>query len=169
MATMTTTAKLAVTLTAAALVVGVAAVASGSPGGFSDAEFKAELSGANEVPPVESDASGEAKFETDGSTLAYELEFEDATDMLAEAGAHIHCGSADENGPVVVFLAGVIPGGVDGDAEVKATLSDANIVNDACGATISELVDSMRAGEAYVNVHSAANPGGEIRGQITAG
>lgn len=159
--------KIVVTLTAATLVVGAASLAYAGPRSLSDADFTAELSGANEVPPVDSDASGEAKFSLEGEdTLAYELEFEDGTDMLAVAGAHIHCAPAGENGPVAVFLAGAIPGGVDGSAETKASLTSANIVNAACGATIGELVDSMLAGNTYVNVHSAANPGGEIRGQI---
>jgi hypothetical protein len=63
-------------------------------------------------------------------------------------------------------LAGPVPGGFDGKVRVQGTLTDANIVNTACGSTISEIVDSMLAGNAYVNVHSAANPGGEVRGQI---
>lgn len=163
---MKTTSKLATTLAATALVVTTASIAYSAPNRFSDADFKAELAGENEVPPIESDASGEAKFEVDGSSMHYELEFEDATDMLAAAGAHIHCAPAGENGPVVVFLAGVIPGGIDGTAEIKATLTAANIVDPACGSTIAELVESMREGRTYVNVHSAANPTGEIRGQI---
>lgn len=158
--------KTAVTLTAAALVVGAASFAYGGPKNFSDADFKAELSGANEVPPVASDASGEAKFSLRGDTLAYELEFEDGTDLLGAAGAHIHCAPADANGPVVAFLAGPVAGGIDGDGEIKASLTDSNIINDACGATIAELAASLAAGDAYVNVHSTANPSGEIRGQV---
>lgn len=147
-----------------------AAAGDGDPQTFEDAEFKAELSGDEEVPPVETDASGEAKFvvNADETAISFELEIEDATDILGAAGAHIHCAPAGENGPVVVFLAGAVPGGFDGDVKLKATLTAANIVNDACGSTITELVQSMRDGNTYVNVHSPAHPGGEIRGQIHA-
>ena len=50
--------------------------------------------------------------------------------------------------------------------EIEATLDEGNIINDACGATISELVDSLIDGQTYVNIHSLDNPAGEIRGQI---
>ncbi len=134
-------------------------------------EFKAELSGAEEVPnPVITNTSGEAEFEVneDWTRIDFKLEIEDAVDILAVAGAHIHCAPEGANGPVVVFLAGAIPGGLDGDVEIEATLTAANITNPVCGTTIADLVDSMLAGFTYVNVHSMANPGGEIRGQIRA-
>lgn len=152
----------------AVLTVLVLALAAGVASGNDTLEFKAELTGAEEVPLVETETTGEAKFEVNPAMtdIAYELEVEQATDILAVAGAHIHCAPAGENGPVVVFLAGAHPGGLDGKLEVKATLTGANIVNDACGETIAELVESMRAGNTYVNVHSAAHPGGEVRGQI---
>ncbi len=134
-------------------------------------EFKAELSGDQEVPPIDTDTTGEAEFEVneDLTKIDFKLEIEDAVDILAVAGAHIHCAPEGQNGPVVAFLVGVVPPvGFDGDVEIEATLTTANILNPACGATVAELVDSMLAGATYVNVHSVANPGGEIRGQIRA-
>ena len=143
----------------------------GTPGLADDddeLEFKADLTGAEEVPPVDTDTTGEAEFEVNWAQteIEFELEVEDGVDILAKPGAHIHCAPAGENGPIVAFLASDVPGGFDGEVEIKATLTDANIVNDACGTTIAALVQSMRDGNTYVNVHSAANPGGEIRGQI---
>ncbi len=133
-----------------------------------DLEFKAELTGDEEVPPVITDTSGEAKFEVnkDKTRIDFELEIEDAVDILGAAGAHIHCAPFGVNGPVVVFLAGVVAGGFDGKVEIKASFTEANIVNPSCGTTLSELIANMKAGNTYVNVHSVANPGGEIRGQI---
>ena len=158
--------KLLTLIVAIVAVMVLAGVAQGQPRGFNDADFKAELTGAAEVPPVDTDTSGEAKFIVAGDALDFELEINDATEILGAAGAHIHCAPAGQNGPVVAFLAGPVEGGFDGTVELKATLTDANIVNNACGADIAALVESMRNGDTYVNVHSPANPGGEVRGQI---
>jgi hypothetical protein len=136
--------------------------------GHDELEFKAKLTNAEEVPPVATDTTGKAKFKVnpDQTAIEFELEIEDAIDILAVAGAHIHCAPAGQNGPVIVLLAGAIPGGFDGEVEIKATISEANIVDPTCGATLPELIANMQAGNTYVNVHSAAYPGGEIRGQI---
>ncbi len=130
--------------------------------------FKADLSGAEEVPEVVTDTTGRAHFvvNRDETEIKFKLDIKNAADILGVAGAHIHCAPAGQNGPVAAFLAGAAPGGFDGDLKVEATLTAANIVNPVCGATIAELVDSMRAGNTYVNAHSPAKPGGEIRGQI---
>jgi len=157
--------KLITLIAAVAAVMALSGVAQGS-GEFAEADFRAELSGAAEVPPVETDTSGEAKFIVRGDSIDFELEIVNADNILGVAGAHIHCAPAGENGPVVAFLAGEVPGGFDGTVEVKATLTEANIVDDACGADLGELLESMRSGDTYVNVHSPAHPGGEVRGQI---
>ena len=132
-------------------------------------ELSAKLRGSNEVPvPVETDTRGRAVFEVDeyGDSIDYRLTIRRATNILGAAGAHIHCGGPDVNGPVAVFLAGVHPGGLQGTVRVRGTLTDQNILDPSCGATIAELIDSMVAGDTYVNVHSLDNPGGEVRGQI---
>lgn len=131
-------------------------------------EFEAELSGANEVPPVETEAVGEAEFEVDEdfSEIKFKLKVKEVDGILGVAGAHIHCAPHGENGPVVVFLAGAVPGGFVDEVEVEATFTDANVINDACGANVMELVESMLDGNTYVNVHSPDFPGGEVRGQI---
>lgn len=131
--------------------------------------FFAELSGANENPPVNTDTTGEAKFRLSrgGDTLQFELKIEDGEDIITGAGAHIHCGGPTANGPIAAYLAAGSPApGFDGDIQLEASLNDQNVEPTPCGGTLEELVASMRAGNTYVNVHSAANPGGEIRGQI---
>lgn len=130
-------------------------------------KFDAELSGAGEVPPVDTEAEGEAEFKVkkDRTELRYELEVEDIEGVVQ---AHIHVGPADENGPVVAFLFGPVDGlNVDGDETIaKGTLTDADLRGPLTGMTIGDLLTEMQNGNAYVNVHTVANPSGEIRGQI---
>lgn len=159
--------KFALVLTVAVLLAlsGVALAQRGNS--FANADFVAELSGDNEVPPVNTDATGEARFIRDGDVLHFELEIDDATDILGAAGAHIHCGAVGVNGPIAAFLAGAVPAnGFDGTVEVKATLDDDSVMSTDCGDDLAELINSIEAGNTYVNAHSPANPGGEIRGQI---
>lgn len=111
--------------------------------------------------------------------IAFELEFRNATNnMLGEAGAHLHCGAADQTGPVIAFLAGVIqggtppavtsatPGGFNGSFETKAVLTANNITNNSCGSTIAAIVQAIRDGRVYANVHSTLHSAGEIRGRL---
>lgn len=124
-------------------------------------DFAAALSGDNEVPAVETSATGFTALNATGSsvehlTLAFGLE-----DVLQ---AHIHVGDADQNGPVVSFLYGP----TDGE-DVSGMLSNGVITDDDLVAgTVSDLLDVMNGGFAYVNAHTTANPGGDIRGQINA-
>src|SRR5574341_1670819 len=125
--------------------------------------FRAEMSGAEEVPPNTSVATGRVKLRANPELTAidFELEIRDATNILSAAGAHLHCGVRGVNGPVVAFLAGAVPGltggapgGFDGRVEVRAVLTVDNITNTSCGATIADLVQAMRDGRVYANAHS---------------
>jgi hypothetical protein len=144
--------------------------------GFSQ-NFRARLSGQAEVPPVASQAEGQALFQLshDGETLRYRLMVRNIVDVTQ---AHIHCGPRGENGPVVVFLypdappAELIPGLFNGIL-AQGTRTDAHIIprpdSPECPggvANLAELIAQMRSGNTYVNVHTLANPAGEIRGQI---
>lgn len=130
--------------------------------------FNVRLSGDNEVPPVMTDTSGTAIVHVDSSLseIRLKLDVRNADAVLGAAGAHFHCAPAGQNGPVVAFVAGSFPPGYTGDFQIRATLTDASIINPACGANIMELVDSMLDGNVYLNVHSTSNPGGVIRGQV---
>jgi hypothetical protein len=132
-------------------------------------DFKATLSGDQEVPPVATDTTGKFKLhlnkdETEGE---FTLTVKDGVRIRQ---AHLHCAPAGSNGPVVVFLAGDNAAGYDVDGKwiSNATVTDTSISNPACGATIADLADAMRAGNVYVNVHSVAFPGGVVRGQVEA-
>ena len=137
----------------------------------SELEFEAKLSTAETVPNHGGKTKGKASFEVsnDFSSIRYKIRLNtrgDVVGLLGVAGAHIHCAPFGATGPIAATLAGIIPGGVNGSTEIKATLTDANINETACGSSIDELVESMMAGDTYVNAHSSANPSGEARGQI---
>ena len=132
-------------------------------------KFTAGLSGTQEVPPVSTMTTGSARFEfsNDFSELSFQLK---VIDGIAITQAHIHCGGRGEVGPIIAFLAGEIPSGVmvDGVWISSVTLTDANIMpGNGCGDSMQQLGDALNdSGAVYVNVHSVANPSGEIRGQL---
>ena len=109
---------------------------------------KITLDGASEVPAVTTTATGNATVDikADRTVIATVT----VVGMTATA-SHIHEGAAGTNGPVIV------PFVKTGDNTFAA----------ADGAKLTEAqYESYKAGKLYVNVHSAKNPGGEIRGQL---
>lgn len=135
-------------------------------------EFAAQLSGAQEVPPVVTGAFGSAAFDVNISASVPGINFELVAFNLPSAFmAHIHCGPRGANGPIVVWLAGDLArtGGqdVNGKWVGDAKFTEANIIpGTGCGDTLAGLLAAMGAGRTYVNVHTVGNAGGEIRGQI---
>jgi hypothetical protein len=128
-------------------------------------KFEAELSGAAERPtPVQTEGVGEAKFESDGTSVEFELKWDDLSSPAISA--HIHCGGPEETGPVGVTL---FAGAMDTEGEVQGTFTTPDPEN-ACGwEDLDDVLGAMAAGDAYVNVHTTQHPGGEIRGQVEAG
>lgn len=116
--------------------------------GSSQEGMKITLSGSQEVPPVKTSATGSATvtIRSDRSVSGTI-----STAGIDATAAHIHEGEAGKNGPVIVPFAKA----ADGTWSI------------APGAKLSETqYASYLAGNLYVNVHSAANKAGEIRGQI---
>jgi hypothetical protein len=132
------------------------------------------LSGEQESPPVNSTASGSAVFSfkiVGGDSIQYLLTMDnpDALELVAGAGAHIHCAEPGQNGPVVAFLSPGIAGGLtEATSAINGVLYLDDLIDTTCGATLAELTAAMIAGQAYVNVHSTTNPSGELRGNIGA-
>jgi hypothetical protein len=126
--------------------------------------FRTHLSGENEVPSVETNAQGQANFQLNkaGDELNYKLIVANIDDVVA---AHIHCAPEDENGPVGVTL---FSGGPTSDDGILAegTITSPDEGNGCGWETLEEVVEAMRSGETYVNVHTLAHTSGEIRGQI---
>ena len=140
----------------------------------------AGLSGFREVPSISSPASGhfEAVIDRKAGTIAYDLSYSGLTGDVQQA--HIHVGQRSVNGGVSVFLCqteaspdptGLAPrcpqrGKVSGLAQ-SANMIAGPIVNQGVEpGQINELIAAIRAGVAYVNVHSSTFPGGEVRGQL---
>jgi hypothetical protein len=120
--------------------------------------FTAKLSGKDEVPPVNTQATGTSQFQlsSDGKEINYDLT---TTNLNGFMMAHIHQGKSGENGPPITTPLQMGKG--------KITSSD--LQGSLAGKQISDLVDLMKNGGAYVNVHTNQNQNGEIRGQITSG
>lgn len=131
--------------------------------------FVAVQSGAEEVPPVPTQGRGTAVFSLskDGTALSFRLITANVENITQ---AHIHIGPVGVNGPIVVFLFGLIPAGVSNSGVLATgTLVQSNLIPRPAigfGGTMAELVTQLRNGGAYVNVHTLAFPGGEVRGQV---
>ena len=88
--------------------------------------------------------------------------------------AHIHLAPAGENGPIVVWLYPEAPPpqlieGIFTGVLATGTFGAEDLVGPLAGATMAELMEQLGPADAYVNVHTSANPAGEIRGQLSAG
>ena len=115
--------------------------------------FAARMNSSQEVPATVSSAVGVGTFQLNnsGDTLCITVTVNGLSGPIT--GAHIHEGKPGVSGPIVKDLVPFLSGN-----SLQATLS---------GAGLSGLsMPKMFAGDYYINVHTAANPGGEIRGQI---
>ncbi len=139
--------------------------------------FSATLTGAEEVPAVPTEATGNATLDVSGSAITYTV---NVTGLANPVVSHIHIAPVGVNGPVRLNLCGTP------DTQPCATTGNGVLVTGTNGATVGdpaitfdELVEAMRTGNAYVNVHTNdgvgqpnTGPGdmqsGEIRGQIVA-
>ena len=114
-------------------------------------KMKATLDGKSEVPPNASTGTGTADIDYDAATkkLSWKLTYSGLSGPAS--AAHFH-GPAEPGKNAGVAVA--IPGATSSPAEGSAVLTDAQAAD-------------LMAGKYYINVHTAANPGGEIRGQVT--
>lgn len=128
--------------------------------------FFAKLRGRNEVPPVETDARGQAffKLSRDELSLKFKLELFEVENVVV---AHLHLGAKGTNGPVVAFLFGPITNPVSIEcATFTGMITQEDLVGPLAGQTLDALVNEIIAGNIYINVHTVQHPNGEIRGQL---
>ena len=128
--------------------------------------FTALLTGGEEVPPVTTDSAGIAILNVTGpESIDYRV---NVTGMDKVTAAHIHSGLTGENGEVIVtlFKADTPTGEISGNL-ANGTITGSSLEGQMQGTAVSDLVKAMERGETYVNVHTEANPNGEIRGQVS--
>ncbi len=148
-------------------------------------DLSARLSGAQEVTPpdapttpspgVTTQTTGDVvvRVAEDLSSFAFVLNVNNGTGVTQ---AHLHCGRPGQNGPVVVFLSPLNAEGQDVNgllAEGKRTNADIEAGAEECEALIGRPVRNVASltaaafdGLIYANVHTIANPAGEVRGQL---
>jgi hypothetical protein len=117
---------------------------------FAD-KMKATLDGASEVPAVTTAGKGTADIDYDPASkkLSWKVTYTGLSGPATAAHFHGPAGATDKAGVAVA-----IPNAGTSPVEGSATLTDAQAAD-------------LTAGKYYVNIHTAANPGGEIRGQVT--
>lgn len=149
--------------------------------------FNATLTGSQQVPSIKTKGFGTASFELlkDNKTLHYQV---GVIDIQNITGIHIHQGKSGENGKVIVNLyepkenislnqngtkltqlessSVTIGGNTQSFFVASGTINNSDLKGPLSGKNISDLVNLMKSGNTYVNVHSESHPDGEIRGQI---
>jgi len=140
--------------------------------------FREQLTGYEETPLALS-TPGQADFETrlDKTSLSYRLSYRDLEAPVTQA--HIHFGAKGQTGGVSVFLCTNVGGPVGTQAcpAQPATITGTIVPDDVIGPAgqgidpgeFDELVDAIRAGATYANVHTEKYLGGEVRAQLERG
>lgn len=155
--------RLSTAILAAAVMLAGAACDDDEPTAPDVDEFEATLTGASEVPPVTTSATGAASIDINDSNSTIDFSIS-VTGLVDPTLAHIHIGAVGVAGPpVTVNLIVTPPAGSFTGVLASGTITAALITG---GETFTTLVAAIRSGEAYINVHTPTNPGGEIRGQL---
>ena len=138
-------------------------VACGGSSASATTNYKASsMNGASETPPTTSSAAGSATFAVTGGSIVYTINM---TGLSGNpTGAHIHVGAVGTAGPVVIAF----PGPYTSATTISGTCDATCLKASASITSVDDVLAQMKVGNAYANVHTAANPGGEIRGQIAA-
>jgi hypothetical protein len=128
--------------------------------------FEATLTGISEVPLLLSSGNGFVTIQLDNNLLSVNGAFLELVAPVrpAPGNAHIHLGAVGTNGGVVIGL--TVTANPDGRSGTLEALADLSTMEYPEGMDMDGFKTALRSGGLYVNVHSNAYPGGEVRGQI---
>ena len=164
---MTVKVKVAMTSTAVVVLVVLATLMiTASPYGltklFAQAapKFAINLTGSEEVPPVQTKATGVIEISLMPNSVGYSI---NATNIDGVTGGHVHLGKKGENGPIVATL-------FKYDSPMNKVSENGTITADKlegpmAGKQLSDYIAAGANGSLYINIHTERNPNGEIRGQ----
>jgi hypothetical protein len=142
-----------------------------APAAHSQTEFTAMLSGAQEVPPINTDGTGDFEMKNQQGVITFSLNFSDLSSTLTVA--HLHFAPTKVAGGVMIFLCGGggqpdCPAATEGN--ITGTITAANVVGPTTqGIDVGDLdsaLEAVRTGLSYVNMHTTNFASGEIRGQV---
>jgi hypothetical protein len=127
-----------------------------------DTVFDATLLGINETPPNASPGTGSAVLTLHNDNITLDVDVVFSGLVAPDTASHIHCCAspgvaASIRLPFTTFPTGVTSGSFTSTFNLSTALS---------GITSADFITGMETGQAYVNVHSSAFPGGEVRGQV---
>lgn len=158
--------------------IGIAAIAAlavsllAAPAAHSQTErFSATLSGAQEVPPINTAGTGDFQMTIQPGMITFSLTFSGLSSNLAVA--HLHFAPGSVAGGVMIFLCGgggqpACPAATSGT--ITGTITAANVTGPATQGILPGDLDSaleaVRHSQSYANMHTANFAGGEIRGQV---
>ena len=129
-------------------------------------ELSATLNGMQEIPSNNSSATGAAIFKQgDNNSVSYEINAAGLDNVME---AHLHLGKIGTNGDPIVMLFNSGPTGVINGTLVSGKFTAADFVGPMSGISIADLLNKMKTGEIYVNIHTGSFPDGELRGQISS-
>lgn len=130
--------------------------------------YISNLTGANQVPPVETNITGQFIFRTTDNRWFLAVRGAPGNDRIVSA--HIHCGKVGANGPIVYpFYDGVPSRRIFPKGQFNNSKFVSYQPNTVCPITITNILQLKSAaqdGYLYVNVHTQKHPGGAVRGQV---
>ena len=157
-----------------ALVLAIANLLAASVVNSQTENFSASLSGANEVPPINTAGTADFNMTIQPGAITFSLTFSDLSTPLVVA--HLHFAPSKVAGGVMIFLCGgggqpACPAATSGS--ITGTITAANVTGPASqGITAGNLdsaLEALRADLSYANMHTTNFPGGEIRGPVQRG
>lgn len=131
---------------------------------FANVYFVTNMTGQEEVPPVDTQAVGEAILTQDLPLNQTMHTFVNVTGIQGVTQGHIHSGAEGENGPIVVTLFNF--DSPQNEVLQYSNFTASNLEGPMQGKTMQDLIAAMKNGSTYINVHTEQNPNGEIRGQL---